>query len=64
MILLTCVIKDDDKFLNFLHYITNKQNAKHLKRYKQRISACSMASNKMVWLAHVRRWKKRKRSNL
>ena len=33
----------------------NLNNAKHLKRNKQRINACSMASYKMVGLVHVRK---------
>ena len=33
-------------------------NVEHLKKYKQRINACRMASYKMVRLVYVKRWEK------
>ena len=44
VILLTCAVKDSDKFFPQLfldnNFLVNKQNAMHLKGYKQIINAC------------------------
>lgn len=44
--------------LNLSFDATDINNAKYLKRYKQRINFCSMASSKIVAFAHARKRKK------
>ena len=41
--------------------VININNAKHAKIDKHRIYACSMASNMLIELVHVRRWGKKKK---
>ena len=43
--------------------IIDTKNAKHEKRVKKRINACTMASKKVVEMVHTRRWKKKERQN-
>ena len=55
--LLTCVINTEINFIQIdfkiMHYMMSSQNAKQFKkRYKRRINASSIASNKMVVLVH------------
>ena len=47
----------------FLPSILNLKNVKHLKKYKWRINAYSVASLKVVELLHTRRWEKRNRTD-
>ena len=39
--------------------VTDINNARHVKKYKQKISACSIASNTTVGMVYPRRQKKR-----
>ena len=57
----TKLYEDDPKSIFSWLGTINLSSAKHLKRNKQRINACSLESNKMVQLMHARRREKRNR---
>ena len=53
---MTCVIKDHNKFYLQL-FLEHALYAKVCKRYKERINACSIASNdEMVGLIYAKTW--------